>query len=623
MPHHKGFRVSGQNRRRSFTEVKHGFAISKVSILFSTVLGFNEMLFGLGRVPLPSLIGFFVAASVWTVSWTVQAAVTGEVCPSPSSDTPPADKPAAPEPLASEPASGRTFDILNFAVIGNTLLSEAEIGEAVYPYLGENKADKDICAARDALVAVYGKHGYSSVGVAPETRVENGGLTLAVEDGVVKLTVIEQKVSRLRVVGAKYSDIDALKAQAPAVAEGKVPDFNAFGEELKQLNQPNRAVTPRLQQGREPNTIEVELDVDDKLPITASVEINNRYSANTKPYRLSAAASYDNLFQLGHSLAVNYVTAPQNRDDAEVFSASYTAPIGRGDFSLQFSGLTSGSNIASLGNVDVIGRGYQVGFRTLWRAPTLIDKDGVTFLNTLSVGFDFKDFDQNVLTGGVQAPAPLQYVPITASWQATLQENEPGSDKTTAESHGVFTLVHNFAPASSTRSEFDNRRFDARGDFTVFRAEIDREQTLFDDFKLYGALGGQVADSPLINSESFVLGGYDSVRGYLESELLSDEGGRASIEFRSLDLVGLFDIDRDVVREARLIAFLDGAAGLIYEPLAGQKGAFALASTGIGTRMNLAWHLHGSIDFAWALLDGVQTRPGDMRSLFRVWADFP
>ena len=43
-------------------------------------------------------------------------------------------------------------------------------------------------------------------------------------------------------------------------------------------------------------------------------------------------------------------------------------------------------------------------------------------------------------------------------------------------------------------------------------------------FQLFGKMQGQVADGPLVSSEQFSIGGLDTVRGYLESEALGDNG---------------------------------------------------------------------------------------------------
>jgi hemolysin activation/secretion protein len=502
--------------------------------------------------------------------------------------------------VSGEP--GCEFDVLDFAITGNTLLSEDEIGEALDPYLGERKTKDDLSEARSALDALYHKHGYQTVGVAMDQSPVAG---------IVRVTVVEQTVSRLRVVGAQYTEIDKIKAEAPSVAEGKVPDFTALADDLKTLNQPHREVTPEVKQGREPDTVEVDLQVKDEFPVQASLELNNRQSVNTTPMRLQAYVSYDNLFQEGHSLALNYTVAPQDVANSEVESFTYTAPLGQGDFQLQINGLNSSSNIAALSNTDVLGKGYQVGAHVIWRAPT-----AGTFASTLNIGFDYKNFDENVITSAVSSPAPVQYVPISVAYQASYEEP-------VATMHGSVSMLYNLSAASSSQVDFDNKRAYARSNFTIFRGEVDREQKFLGDYSVYGALEGQFADGPLINTESFSLGGYDSVRGYYESEAIADDGVRAAIELRSLNLATLFDKNPEIVNEAKMVVFYNGALGWVRQPLVDTKGAYALQSVGVGARMSVFKHVFGAFDVAWALDRGVQTKAGDARALFRLWTSFP
>ena len=74
---------------------------------------------------------------------------------------------------------------------------------------------------------------------------------------------------------------------------------------------------------RGPDTVDVDLDVTDKFPLHGSLELNNRYNADTTSTRLAASLSYDNFFQRGDSGTLSYQVAPENVRDAEVTSASY------------------------------------------------------------------------------------------------------------------------------------------------------------------------------------------------------------------------------------------------------------------------------------------------------------
>ena len=52
------------------------------------------------------------------------------------------------------------------------------------------------------------------------------------------------------------------------------------------------------------------------------------------------------------------------------------------------------------------------------------------------------------------------------------------------------------------------------------------------DCLVIGRLSGQIADRPLLSLEQLELGGISSVRGYLENQVLTDNGVLASLEVR-------------------------------------------------------------------------------------------
>ena len=63
--------------------------------------------------------------------------------------------------------------------------------------------------------------------------------------------------------------------------------------DIVSLNQwPDRRVTPALRAGVTPGTVDVDLNVEDKAPIHASLEVNNRQSPSTTASRVSATVHY-------------------------------------------------------------------------------------------------------------------------------------------------------------------------------------------------------------------------------------------------------------------------------------------------------------------------------------------
>jgi hemolysin activation/secretion protein len=124
--------------------------------------------------------------------------------------------------------------------------------------------------------------------------------------GIIYLKVVEAPVGRLRVKGSRYFLPSKIKAQADSMAEGTVPNFNEITKDIQALNRwRDRKITPELRAGVVPGTVDIDLNVEDKLPLHGSLELNNQYNANTVPLRLSGS------HQLQQSLAARAHTGPE------------------------------------------------------------------------------------------------------------------------------------------------------------------------------------------------------------------------------------------------------------------------------------------------------------------------
>ncbi len=503
-----------------------------------------------------------------------------------------------PTPPAPPP---QTLTINEYTVRGNHLLSEDEVDAAVYPYLGPGMTVQSVDEARAALQKVYADKGYETVQVEIPPQHVSGG--------VVILQVVEVPIGRLHVNGSRYFSLNKIKAQAPSLAPGQVPNFKKISHDIVALNSwQDRQVIPALRAGVVPNTVDVDLNVKDTLPLHGSLELNNRYSQGTTPLRLDASLSYDNLWQRGDTISLSYEVAPENTQDSQVFSGSYLARVPGIDWaSLLFYGLVSNSNVSTVGSVNVVGKGQVAGLRGIVTLP-----GGNGFFDTLSAGIDYKHFDQNVNLFGSTLASPVTYYPLTATYSASWQS----PNATTLLDIGPTFSVRGLG---SNPSAFDNKRFDSESNFAYIRGDLSRTQELPASFELYGKIQGQLADQPLVNSEQFSVGGQDTVRGYLESEVLGDNAILGSLELRSPPLESLLGPE---VNDWRVFIFGEGGEANILQPLPEQQAVFDLASVGFGTRIKLVDHLNGSLDFALPLITEVATTAYHPRVEFRIWVEF-
>lgn len=502
----------------------------------------------------------------------------------------------------AQPAAAQgSLTINEYTVQGNHLLSELDVDTAVYPYLGPGQSVRSVDAARAALQKAYADKGYQTVAVEIPPQ--------HVVDGVVILQVVEEKVGRLHVNGSRYFSLDKIKEQAPSLAPGQVPNFNRIKHDIVALNQwPDRQVIPALQAGAQPQTVDVDLNVHDTLPLHGSLSLDNRYSEGTTPLRLNASLSYDNLWQRGDTVNMAFQIAPERPADALVFSGSYLARIPNADWlTVLLYGLVSNSKVATVGSTNVVGRGQVLGVRALATLP-----GGSGFFDTLSAGIDYKHFDQNVTLGGTTLPSPVTYYPITASYSGSWQ----GDTSLTQLDIGP---TFNFRGLGSSPPAFDAKRYESQSNFIYLRGDLSRQQDLPAGFEIYVKAQGQLSDEPLVNSEQFSVGGQDTVRGYLESEVLGDDAITGSVELRSPELAQYFG---PAISDWRFFLFGEGGKAKLLDALPQQQAIFGLASAGIGTRIQLIDHLNGSIDVAVPLLKSVVTKAGQPRVEFRVWAQY-
>jgi hemolysin activation/secretion protein len=510
---------------------------------------------------------------------------------------------------ASTPAAEpeQTIDIFEYRVEGAHVLPQAEVEQAVYPFLGPGRVLDDVEQARAALEKAYAQKGYQTVAVEiPQQRVR---------DGVVVLKVTEGAVGRLRVRGSRYYSLDQIREEAPSLAEGSVPNFNDVTRDIINLNQqPDRRVTPALRAGVAPGTVDVDLNVEDTFPLHGTFEVNNRYSEETSKLRLNASLRYDNLWQLGHSVSFSYQVAPENRDDAEVYSGSYLA--GFSDIpwlNVLAYGVKNNSDVATLGGTNVVGRGEVIGLRAIATLPSKMDG----FFHQLNVGLDYKNFEEVISLGGDELSSPITYYPISVAYSATAVEEG-------AQTQAEISLTFGLRNLGSSAADYDQKRYRSGGDFMYLRADFSHSQDIGDYGQIYGHLQGQLSSRPLVSSEQFSAGGQDTVRGYLESAALGDNGLIASLELRSPSLtsVGGGDWSDGLVNEWRVYTFADTAVLHLLDPLPEQESKFELASVGLGSRIRLFDYLNGSVDLGIALREVGKTDDGSPHVHFRVWGEF-
>lgn len=499
------------------------------------------------------------------------------------------------------------FDVLEYEVDGNTVLPALAIERAVLPHMGEQRTLAQVEAARAALEKAYQDAGYLTVLVdLPEQRIS---------DGVVRLRIVEGRIDRVRVTGARYYSQGHIRAVAAAFQEGEVPNFTVAQAQLAELNRgADRQVQPVLRAGLNPGTVDVELKVRDALPLSGSVELHNHHAANTDALRLSAALRYDNLLQRDHTLALNLGTAPREPEQTQVASLGYTVPGARLS-SWAFTLTYSNSAVEPLGNT-VLGQGSTAGLR--W-TQAFVGSSGNS--HTLSLGGEFRDLQQRVRSGtdtgadsaaGNEISTPLRYLPLMLGYSGQWRHGAAGAQSSLDAlfTFGIRGLLRRSVPCppdNSLQDQFACNREGADGGFATLRLDGRHDRAMVLDLpgQLSLRLTGQLAGQPLVSGEQITAGGAASVRGYYEGEASGDIGLLGGLQWQSpnwaADLSRSLGLPERGLTEFSALGFVDAARVRIHDPQPGQAARTDLAGAGLGLRLGAAPGANAEIDLAWPL----------------------
>jgi len=539
-----------------------------------------------GRANLPLLL---VAALAYSSALRAQQA-------------PPQDVGAGSAPVAATPERV-TFDVFEYRVLGNTTLPAAVVERAVTPFLGSDKTLADVEAARKNLEQAYRDAGFGTVFVdLPEQSTA---------EGIIRMQITEGRLDRVRITGSRYFSNGQIRAALPSLVSGSVPNIPQVQSELAAINgrTPDRSITPILKAGRVPGTVDVELKVTDELPVHGSLELNDRYSADTSHLRAQGSLSYGNLFQQQHNLSLQYQTAPQDTEDLRAIVGTYLfRPADWENTSFALYAVDSSTDVAALGTLSVIGDGQIFGLRVVRSLPQFKD-----YSHNIMAGVEYKSFDETINVTPDQALAtPLNYLNWSVTYSGSQRRGKTASTYDVGIGFGIRGLVND-------AQDFAEKRYKGSPNYFYLRGGTQQVYELSANWQLFGRVSAQVSPSPLVSNEQFGIGGADTVRGYLESSVLGDYGAVGTVEVRRGIHSKALHLAPGIVY---LFAFYDAGAAGLREPLPEQDSEFDLASWGAGLRVNGLFGFSAALDWARALRENGAIESGDQRFLFSVKYSF-
>ena len=517
-----------------------------------------------------------------------------------------AQAPAPTEPGASAVQEPR-FDIGRFVVEGATLITGDEIEAAIGPFRGKARNFGDVQRALEAIERLYATKGYNAVQVIlPEQEVARGE---------VRFRIIEARIGAMVVEGNKFFDEANVRASLPALTPGGAPNIHRIADNLRLANEnPAKQTTVLLRSGAEEGLVDAVVRVSDELPLKYSLTLDNTGTSQTGAFRVGVGYQNSNLFNRDHVLSMQYISAPNDANHVDRFSVipsrnvtiiggSYHIPIYRWGDSID---ITAGYSNVSSGVVqnlfNVSGAGTIFGVKYNHALPRWGDLE-----HRLAFGWDWRGFRAKVLQVGTDFSLvpDITVHPISITYSGNYRQS--------SHETSYFLSYNQGLPGGNDggSTAYQASRLGARPGYLIWRWGINHNRAFGNDWQMRTALGGQATRDRLVAGEQFGIGGIDSVRGFLEREVVNDHGYRGTIEGYTPDLAALTDWLTGY--RVRGVLFYDWGRVTRMEPLPSEPFRQSIASTGFGVRLSRGVNLSLRLDYAVVVDKGGLQNRGDGR----------
>ncbi|MEH2372037.1 ShlB/FhaC/HecB family hemolysin secretion/activation protein [Nostoc sp.] len=460
---------------------------------------------------------------------------------------PPAElfPPSAPTPTQEEPIPGnfpQTIVVERFEVIGSTIFSAQELALATAEFTKRPISLTEVYQARSKITDLYLKNGYITSGAyIPPQKIQSG---------VVKIQVVEGKLEDIQVTGTRRLNPNYVRSRL-AIATSPPLNRQRLLEALQllQLNPLIKNISAELSAGSQTGVNLLEVKISEAKTFSSQIVLDNGRSPSVGSFRRGLRLNEANLLGFGDNLNLGYT----NTDGSNSFDASYTLPLNPHNGTLTFNYGTTSSNVIEPDfkklDIESASRYYELTFRQpIVQTPT-------------------QEFALGLTASRRESDVSWR---LQREFGVSPSELSPGADEqgrtrvsalrffqewTSRNSHEVIALRSQFSLGiDALNATINQNPPDSR--FFAWQGQAQWARLLAPETLLLLRLNTQLASRTLLPLEQFGLGGQDSVRGYRQDYLLTDNGTFVSAEVQ-VPILRLPQIDSIL----QVVPFVDFGVG--------------------------------------------------------------
>lgn len=433
------------------------------------------------------------------------------IIPSPS---PPAKLQTPETPQRTNPAtpSNLRFNIKKIEILGNTVLQD-EINQLVDKYENQNLSFEDLIQLRTEITQLYIKNKYETSGAF----IVNNQL---LHNGIAQIQVVEGELESIEIRGLQRLKPSYIRSRIKAASKPPLNrDRLESALQLLQLDPLLEQVNAELTAGSTPGRNILQLVVKEAPAFHSGIVIANNQSPSIGSLQGSVFARHDNLLGFGDSLTAEYGLT----NGLDIYSIGYSLPVNTRNGTINFRYSNNNSEIIEDTFEDLDIRSDSETFSFSFRQP-LVRKPDTEF--ALSVGFDLRrsqtflldDIPFSFSEGPENGKSRISAIRFSQDWVKR-------DAKTVLAAQSQFSFGIDAFDATVNDSGTDGRFFSWLGQFQWVKKVSDNNILL-------ARISTQLTPDSLLSLERFSIGGVDTVRGYRQNQLVSDNGVLGTVELR-------------------------------------------------------------------------------------------
>ncbi len=495
--------------------------------------------------------------------------------PPPLEETPP-----TPPDSEIRPEIPGTIRVTKFEFEGNTVFSDEKLNQKLANFINKPITFTELLQIENIVTEIYTEAGYINSGAfIPASQ------TLSPEGAVVKIQIVEGGVEDIQITGTQRLQTSYVRnriKRATSTPLNRKKLLQAL--QLLQLDPLIKNIFAQLSAGSRRDLSLLEVKIIEADPFRTEFFVDNGRNPSVGSVRRGVRINHGNLFGWGDQVSFNYT----NTDGSDAFDLSYTVPLNARNGTLRIAGGITDTKIieSPFDRADITGDSFylELGFRQpILQTPTREFALGFTLSRqeskTKLLGEEFP------LSAGADDDGKTKISALRF-----IQDYTQRSSRDILALRSQFSIGIDLFDATNNSSSPDSQFFAWRGQGQYVRR-------LAPDTLLVVRSDLQFADRKLVPLEQFGVGGFQSVRGYRQDSLLTDNGFLASAEVR----IPVFRV-KNIDGVLQVVPFVDFGIGWNSSD-SNSSDTNTLVGLGMGLQWQMGNNFSARIDYGIPLTD--------------------